>query len=96
MTNDSRAAEDILAAFAVEPNHDKTTLDWYLKAYPDLTSELLELALELEFDDVDDAPLDLDSPLVVASWRRYSQVTPMPLTAASFTRDVAWERASRS
>lgn len=81
--------ENILAAFAVEPNHDKDTLDRYLATYPDLRSDFLNLLLELEFDDGDETPLDLDSPVVAASWSRYSQVAAEPLSAKSFTKEVA-------
>ncbi|MBP1886536.1 hypothetical protein [Sinorhizobium mexicanum] len=81
--------ENILAAFAVEPNHDKETLDRYLTTYPDLRSDLLNLLLELDFDDASEIPLDLDSPVVAASWSRFSQITGEPLSAKRFTKDVA-------
>ncbi|MER9138469.1 hypothetical protein NKI20_19620 [Mesorhizobium sp. M0830] len=81
--------EEVLAAFAIEPSHDKETLDRYLSAYPDLRSDLLALALELEFDEIDDSSLDLESSVVADSWARYSQISSEPLTAARFTREVA-------
>lgn len=81
--------ENILTAFAVEPNHDQKTLDSYLAAYPDLRTNFLNLLLELEFDAADEAPQDLDSPVVAASWSRYSQLATEPLSAKSFTKDVA-------
>ena len=81
--------ENILAAFAVEPNHDKQTMDRYLSTYPDLRSNFLNLLLELDFDEADETPLDLDSPVVATSWSRYSQLTVKSLSAKSFTRYVA-------
>lgn len=82
-------AENVLAAFAVEPNHDRATLDRYLTAYPDLRTAFLDLILELEFDASDDSPLDLDSTMVSASWRRFTNGSPAHLAASAFTKDVA-------
>lgn len=89
MTRHPEETEDVLAAFAVEPSHDRETLDRYLSAYPDLRSEFLALALELEFDEIDESPLDLESTVVAQSWTRYSRASSVPLTSASFTREVA-------
>jgi hypothetical protein len=89
MTRHSEEAEEVLAAFAVEPSHDKETLDRYLAAHPDLRPELLALALELEFNENDELPLDLESSVVAVSWARYSQGLSEPLTSSSFTREVA-------
>lgn len=89
MTRQPEEIENALGAFAVEPSHDKETLDRYLSAYPDLRSELLALALELAFDEVDDSPLDLESSTVTESWVRYSAPSSEPLTSASFNKDVA-------
>ncbi|MFC7396509.1 hypothetical protein ACFQU1_04805 [Chelatococcus sp. GCM10030263] len=89
MTRRPEEIEDVLAAFAVEPSHGKETLDRYLTSYPDLRSELLALALELEFDEVDEAWLDMESSVVAGSWTRYSAASSEPLTSARFTRDVA-------
>ncbi|GGA01255.1 MULTISPECIES: hypothetical protein [Sphingobium] len=47
MTDSHDAAEDILLAFAVEPRRDSATLERYLKAYPDLADQLIDLSLEL-------------------------------------------------
>lgn len=42
------SADEILNAFAVEPAHDQQTLQKYLRAHPDLTDDLLDLARELD------------------------------------------------
>lgn len=89
MTRHPEEAENVLAAFAVEPSHDKKTLNRYLAAHPNLRSELLALALELEFEEIDDSPLDLESSIAAESWARYSRTSSAPLTAASFSREVA-------
>ena len=39
--------EAILYAFAVEANHDRNTLERYLKEYPELTADLIDLTSEL-------------------------------------------------
>lgn len=81
--------ENILAAFAVEPDHDKATLDRYLTAHPDLKTEFLDLILELEFDNGDGSALDLESETVSASWKRFANSSDVPLAASAFTRDAA-------
>ncbi|MDU0364522.1 hypothetical protein RWK44_29485 [Rhizobium sp. 25PS6] len=85
-------AEEILSAFAVEPAPTKATLDLYLKQYPELASELIDLSLELEMSDptVEDV-IDTDSPIVNAAWAAFvgGAVPDEPITAASFTREVA-------
>jgi hypothetical protein len=85
-------AEEILSAFAVEPAHNKATLDLYLKQYPELASELIDLSLELEMiDPTGEDVIDTDSPIVNAAWAAFVDggVTDAPITAASFTREVA-------
>ncbi len=81
--------EDVLAAFAVEPDHGQETLNRYLINYPHLRSALLALVLELEFEEIDDSALELDSSSIAKSWERYSQRSPEPLISARFTREVA-------
>jgi hypothetical protein len=39
--------EDILLAFAVEPEHDRATLERYMREYPHLADDLVDLSLEL-------------------------------------------------
>lgn len=84
--------EDILSAFAVEPAHDKATLDLYLKQYPELAAELIDLALEFEMaDPTGEDVYDTDGPIVNAAWVAFiaGGATDAPVTAASFTREVA-------
>ncbi len=44
---DRESAEDILFAFSVEPLHDRRTLENYLRRYPQLADELIDLSHEL-------------------------------------------------
>ena len=39
--------ESVLYAFAVEANHDRGTLERYLRGYPELAEELIDLSSEL-------------------------------------------------
>lgn len=47
MTDSHDADEEVLLAFAVEPEKDNATLERYLKAYPHLTDQLIDLSLNL-------------------------------------------------
>ena len=44
---DRKSAEDVLFAFSVEPKHDRQTLENYLRHYPELAEELIDLSHEL-------------------------------------------------
>jgi hypothetical protein len=39
--------EEVLLAFSVEPAHDRSTLDHYLALYPQYTTDLIDLSLDL-------------------------------------------------
>jgi hypothetical protein len=39
--------DSILYAFAVEPRHDRATLDSYLRRHPELAEDLIDLSLEI-------------------------------------------------
>ncbi|CDZ68179.1 Hypothetical protein NGAL_HAMBI2605_64630 [Neorhizobium galegae bv. orientalis] len=85
-------AEEILSAFAVEPTHNRATLNLYLEQYPELATELIDLSLELEMPDSTDEELfDTDSPTVNAAWAVFTGAASKstPIAAASFTRGVA-------
>lgn len=59
---DLNLTDDILFAFSVEPQHDRQTLENYLRRYPELAVELIDLSHELrlaaEFGEVEGAALD--------------------------------------
>jgi hypothetical protein len=44
--------EGILYAFAVEPNHDQATLERYLRQYPEMAEEIVDLLSELRLEEV--------------------------------------------
>ncbi|MEX2170731.1 MAG: hypothetical protein WD851_15550 [Pirellulales bacterium] len=45
--SDERLKEDVLYAFAVEPQHDQKTLEHYIQQHPEFTEDLIELSFEL-------------------------------------------------
>ena len=47
-----RLKDDVLYAFAVEPQHDQRTLERYLQRHPEFTEALIELSLELRTNTV--------------------------------------------
>ena len=71
--------DDVLFAFSVEPHHDRTTLERYLRVYPAFAEDLIDLAHELRMveelgpsEDVADA-----EEAAHAAWLEYaSAVTP--------------------
>lgn len=44
------SAEEVLLAFAVEPIHDRKTLERYLSEYPEYPEELVDCSIELMLD----------------------------------------------
>ncbi|MTH80138.1 hypothetical protein [Paracoccus aestuariivivens] len=86
-------AENTLAAFAIEPLHDKATLDSYLRSHPELTDELLDLALELELADIgaEDEQVTTSSAAVDAAWALFSNpaTTKPTLMTEQFNMGVA-------
>lgn len=53
-------AEEVLMAFAVEPEHDRGTLERYLRLYPELAEDLIDLSMELRLQC---ATADISAPV---------------------------------
>ena len=71
MNNGELNEVDVLLAYAVEPVHDLTTLERYLRRYPQFTQELIDCSIELERDAVGEpgpAPAAMASE---AAWHRF-------------------------
>jgi hypothetical protein len=80
-----RSAEDVLYAFAVEPRHDRETLERYLKSYPQFADDLLDLSHELRLS-ADLGPADVlaeDEASFQAAWRQYAAIGPQGASPAS-------------
>lgn len=77
MSND-RLKEDVLYAFAVEPEHDQKTLEHYLRMHPEFTEELIELSLEVRVNTVLDNPNAASQVEVKAkeAWQEFIACVP--------------------
>jgi hypothetical protein len=66
-------ADDVLSAFAVEADHNRPTLERYLRDYPQYAAELVDLSQALACDlPVSTAPLSgEDQSLIDAAWERH-------------------------
>jgi hypothetical protein len=87
----------VLDAFAVEPVHDRTTLERYLRDFPQFSDELVELSREVSrIIDEDEIPLAAhEEALIEAAWQSYASIEKRsakdPLAALSVPqlREVA-------
>lgn len=65
---DRRLAEDVLYAFSVEPKHDRQTLENYLRRYPELAEELIDLSHELRLvAELGESEVPTDAPVTVCA-----------------------------
>ncbi|RKH97263.1 hypothetical protein D7Y15_40795 [Corallococcus sp. AB030] len=89
--------DDVLNAFAVEPTPGRETLERYLRDYPDLADDLIDLSRELSRDYCEDKePLSPeDEALIDAAWRRHQESTrrtttnPFDALSPDKVRDLA-------
>ncbi len=66
------SSEDVLNAFALEPTHDRATLESYLREYPQYAIELAHLSHELSRIITEPAELSAaDRAHVDEAWREY-------------------------
>jgi hypothetical protein len=70
--------ETVLYAFATEPTHDRATLERYLKQYPDLSEELVDLSAELRLNEtLEKSPADvLPDTGAQAAWEEFISCRP--------------------
>jgi hypothetical protein len=67
------SCEDVLNAFAVEPNHERPTLERYLRDYPQYAVELAHLSHELSRTAVEPGQLSAkDKAVIEEAWKQYS------------------------
>lgn len=69
--------EDVLLAFAVEPKHDRATLERYIQSHPHLADDLIDLSLEMRLrraGDSDSTPAD--EAWVEESWAAFQASIP--------------------
>lgn len=77
-SNSAPTREDVLDAFAVEPETGRATLERYLQAYPQFAEDLIDLSRELSRDLIENTgPLSAeDVAKIDAAWSRHLQATP--------------------
>lgn len=70
--------ESVLDAFAVESEPGRSTLERYLRLYPEYAGELIDLSRELSREACEDAaPLSAaDQTLIDAAWSQHAKVVP--------------------
>lgn len=70
--------EAILYAFASEASHDRSTLERYLKEYPDLAEELIDLSSELRVSEMlaSQPARDEADPGLEAAWKEFLGCKP--------------------
>ncbi|MFA1677376.1 hypothetical protein ACDY97_32955 [Rhizobium mongolense] len=90
--------EAVLDAFAVESEPDRSTLERYLRLYPEYAAELADLSRELSREiPEDDAPLSAaDQALIDAAWSQHAKALPAagPDPFAALTADD-WRAVAR-
>jgi hypothetical protein len=67
------ALDEVLDAFAVEPSPDRTTLEHYLRHYPQYAEELIDLSRELhrQLPSGEEPESAEDEAMIDAAWRRH-------------------------
>lgn len=70
--------EAVLDAFAVESEPNRSTLERYLRLYPEYAGELIDLSRELSREACEDAaPLSAaDQALIDAAWSQHAKAVP--------------------
>lgn len=70
--------EAILDAFALEPSHDRITLERYLRQYPEFAEDLIDLSSELRLANAaapaPDGPVP--DPGLEAAWQEFLACKP--------------------
>ncbi|CAO3405514.1 hypothetical protein [Azospirillum palustre] len=97
---DREDAEEILLEFAAEPQHDRKTLERYLRDHPNLAEELVDLSLELRLQRTTSTQsVSTDEEWVEASLRSFKAMmgtgpvaTADPFALLSSTELVAVRR----
>lgn len=86
INNDGPTREDVLDALAVEPRHDKSTIERYLQEYPEYAAELIDLMRELSrsLESNPDQLVASEVQLIDDAWRRFA-----PLETKSATDPLA-------
>lgn len=73
--NTKPSAEEVILAFAVEPIHDRKTLERYLSEYPEYSEALVDYSIELTLDGTrSDNVVESTENGVEHAWRRFHEI----------------------
>lgn len=84
--------DDVLSAFAVEPDPGRDTLENYLRRFPEYAPDLVDLSVELSRPGTsfDESLSDSEKMLIDSSWEKYglavAAATADPFTSLSLDR----------
>jgi hypothetical protein len=68
--------QDVLLAFAVEPSHDRATLERYLKLYPQYAVDLIDLVSELRRSPSPRTNVRENAAAAKRAWDEFAGTTP--------------------
>jgi hypothetical protein len=93
-TESQHSCEDVLYAFAVEPNSGHDALEQYLRDYPQYAAELIDLSYELSREVCEDeTPLSCeDQALIDRAWQRHAETAPKEIMPSLSTLSVSEQR----
>jgi hypothetical protein len=89
--NDSKHRDAILYSFAVEPHHDRQTLERYIRQYPELAGDLIDLLSELRVTEnhrVSNTNVTSD-PGYEDAWKAFVASGPKPARAGKLANPFA-------
>lgn len=86
--------EAVLYAFAVEAKHDRSTLERYLRGYPELAEELIDLSSELRLNEAlgQEPPGNLADPGCEAAWKEFLACQPQQASRTEEANQFARHR----
>ena len=81
--------ESVLYAFAVEANHDRGTLERYLRGYPELAEELIDLSSELRMGERLAGPrgIAISDPGFEEAWQEFPRAAPQQASGPAAVAD---------
>ncbi len=76
--------EEVLLAFAIEPTHDRKTLERYLAEYPGHAEALVDCSVELMMDATRGDEVSLTSEAIVdRAWQQFQTAARQPVDGAT-------------
>lgn len=71
--------EEVLLAYSAEPTHDHTTLEHYLREYPDHAQALVACSIELMVGETHSSEIaEVSDEVVERAWQRFQSAVSLP------------------